>query len=108
LLEAEPPDLGLWANEREQWLIASEACALVERHLAEGSPLVQFTAMMRDAAAVAAIRRNERLEPERQRRVHQLAPVYLHALEVVVAGRRKWGVDNGGTTRAAVGFSALD
>jgi hypothetical protein len=93
VLEAEPPDLGLWATAREQWLVASEACALVEQHLPEGTPLVQFLAMMRDAAAVAAIRRDEQLEPDRQKRVHQLAPVYVHALETVAAGRRHWSFD---------------
>jgi hypothetical protein len=99
LLEAEPPDLGLWAQERERWLVASEACALVERHVPEGTPLVQFTGMMRDAAAVAAIRRDERLELERRKRIHQLAGVYLHVLEVVVAGRREWGLDSADGTQ---------
>ncbi len=92
VLEAEPPDLRLWAEERERWFVASEACALAEQDLPQTSPLVQFTAMMRDAAAMAAIRRTEQLEPERHARLLQLAPTYLRVLELVACGRRTWGI----------------
>jgi hypothetical protein len=91
VLEAEPPDLRAWAEDRERWLIASEGAALVDSFLADG-PLAQFTAMMRDAAAMTAIRTTERLDPERQVRVLQLAPLYLHTLELVAFGRRALGL----------------
>ena len=85
ILETDPPDLQVWAADREQWLVASEACGLVGAHLSESSPLSQFTAMMRDAAAMASIRTTERLDDDRLARIHNLAPLYLRVLELLVA-----------------------